>query len=84
MKLFYFQGCNFGVILGTIKVVKGEGFPHYRNPFEKGDLLVKFDVIFPPQNFATSQQLKVSSVKYIHIFVLSNKLTIYLYYIEKL
>ncbi|XP_045193961.1 dnaJ homolog subfamily A member 2-like [Mercenaria mercenaria] len=43
---------------GKVKVVKGEGFPHYRNPFEKGDLLVKFDVIFPPQNFATTQQLK--------------------------
>lgn len=45
-----------------VRVVKGEGFPHYRNPFEKGDLLVKFDVVFPPQNFADTAQLKVSYV----------------------
>jgi len=42
-----------------VRVVKGEGFPHYRNPFEKGDLLVKFDVEFPPKNFADEGQLKV-------------------------
>ncbi|KAL4234604.1 DnaJ subfamily A member 2 [Mactra antiquata] len=43
---------------GALKVVKGEGFPHYRNPFEKGDLFIKFEVEFPPQNFANAQQLK--------------------------
>ena len=46
---------------GMVRCVKGEGFPHHRNPFEKGDLLIKFDITFPPQNFATEQQLKVST-----------------------
>ena len=43
-----------------MRCVRGEGFPHYRNPFEKGDLLIKFDITFPPQHFANEQQLKVS------------------------
>ena len=49
---------------GTVKVVKGEGFPHYRNPFEKGDMLIKFDVEFPEQNFANESQLKVCAVHF--------------------
>ncbi|XP_014775239.1 dnaJ homolog subfamily A member 2 [Octopus bimaculoides] len=36
---------------GTTKVVKGEGMPIYRNPFEKGDLFITFDVEFPSNNF---------------------------------
>ncbi|RXN38595.1 dnaJ -like protein [Labeo rohita] len=28
---------------GSIRVVRGEGMPQYRNPFEKGDLYIKFD-----------------------------------------
>jgi len=32
---------------GTFKVVKGEGMPAYKNPFEKGDLIIKFNVAFP-------------------------------------
>eukprot|EP01112_Ceratiomyxa_fruticulosa_P010802 TRINITY_DN286_c0_g1_i1.p1 TRINITY_DN286_c0_g1~~TRINITY_DN286_c0_g1_i1.p1 ORF type:complete len:418 (+),score=105.83 TRINITY_DN286_c0_g1_i1:327-1580(+) len=32
---------------GTLKVVKGEGMPAYKNPFEKGDLIIKFNVKFP-------------------------------------
>lgn len=43
---------------GMMRCVRGEGFPHYRNPFEKGDLLIKFDITFPPQHFANEQQLK--------------------------
>lgn len=43
---------------GMVRVVKEEGFPRYRSPFEKGDLFVKFEITFPPQNFATPQQLK--------------------------
>merc|ERR1711881_313869 len=30
-----------------IKCVYGEGMPTYRNPFEKGKLIVKFSVDFP-------------------------------------
>lgn len=32
----------------TLKVVSGEGMPFYRQPFTKGHLVIKFDVIFPP------------------------------------
>lgn len=42
----------------TLKVVQGEGMPIYRNPFEKGDLLVQFEVTFPADNFASAEQLK--------------------------
>lgn len=37
---------------GSTKLVPGEGMPHYRNPFEKGELFIKFDVEFPPNHFA--------------------------------
>lgn len=39
--------------------VVGEGMPIYKNPFEKGDLYVKFDVAFPENYFATENKLKV-------------------------
>merc|ERR1711994_1068972 len=32
---------------GDLKCVYGEGIPTYRNPFEKGKLIVKFSVDFP-------------------------------------
>ena len=32
---------------GDLKCVYGEGMPTYRNPFEKGKLIVKFSVDFP-------------------------------------
>merc|ERR1711862_1043142 len=32
---------------GDIKQVQGEGMPHYRNPFEKGRMLIQFNVVFP-------------------------------------
>lgn len=40
------------------KVVRGEGMPIYRNPFEKGDLIVTFEIEFPGSNFATAEQMK--------------------------
>merc|ERR1712018_40651 len=33
---------------GDVKQVQGEGMPYYRNPFEKGRLLIRFNVVFPP------------------------------------
>merc|ERR1719476_684962 len=33
---------------GDLKQVQGEGMPYYRNPFEKGRLLIQFNVVFPP------------------------------------
>uniref|UniRef100_A0A673XGT2 DnaJ homolog subfamily A member 2 n=1 Tax=Salmo trutta TaxID=8032 RepID=A0A673XGT2_SALTR len=42
---------------GCIRVVKGEGMPQYRNPFEKGDLFIKFDVQFPDNNWISPEKL---------------------------
>lgn len=41
-------------------MVKGEGMPQYRNPFEKGDLYIKFDVQFPENNWINAEKLNVS------------------------
>lgn len=41
-------------------MVKGEGMPQYRNPFDKGDLYVKFDVQFPENNWIDAEKLNVS------------------------
>ncbi|KAI1285453.1 DnaJ -like protein subfamily A member 2 [Halotydeus destructor] len=43
---------------GSVKGVTGEGMPMYRNPFEKGNLYIKFDVEFPENQFATKEQLE--------------------------
>ncbi|KAK3578457.1 hypothetical protein CHS0354_038543 [Potamilus streckersoni] len=43
---------------GAVKCITGEGFPIFKNPFEKGNLIIKFDVVFPPQNFTTEENLK--------------------------
>lgn len=32
---------------GDLKQVQGEGMPQYRNPFEKGRLIIQFNVVFP-------------------------------------
>lgn len=45
---------------GCIRMVKGEGMPQYRNPFEKGDLYIKFDVQFPENNWISPEKLNVS------------------------
>merc|ERR1711915_106877 len=33
---------------GDVKQVYGEGMPTYGNPFEKGRLIIQFNVVFPP------------------------------------
>ncbi|CAB3220756.1 unnamed protein product [Arctia plantaginis] len=43
---------------GDLKGILGEGMPQYKNPFEKGNLYIKFDVVFPENNFATEEQMK--------------------------
>ncbi|XP_060066217.1 dnaJ homolog subfamily A member 2-like [Ylistrum balloti] len=43
---------------GAVKCIKGEGMPTYKSPFDKGELLVKFDITFPPQNFAPEHKLQ--------------------------
>uniref|UniRef100_A0A673GAV4 DnaJ homolog subfamily A member 2-like n=1 Tax=Sinocyclocheilus rhinocerous TaxID=307959 RepID=A0A673GAV4_9TELE len=42
---------------GSIRVIRGEGMPQYRNPFEKGDLYIKFDVKFPENGWISTEKL---------------------------
>uniref|UniRef100_UPI00358E37F4 dnaJ homolog subfamily A member 2-like n=1 Tax=Myxine glutinosa TaxID=7769 RepID=UPI00358E37F4 len=42
---------------GCIRGVPGEGMPQYRNPFEKGNLYVKFEVEFPNNHWIDSSKL---------------------------
>lgn len=51
--------CQFAFFPGDLKGIKGEGMPIYKNPFEKGNLYIKFDVTFPSNNFADETKLKV-------------------------
>lgn len=44
--------------------------PQYRNPFEKGDLYIKFDVQFPENNWISPEKLSVSSLLSINLVVL--------------
>lgn len=34
---------------GDYKILRGEGMPHYKQPFEKGNLIIKFVVNFPEE-----------------------------------
>lgn len=43
---------------GDIKCVKNEGMPQHKNPFEHGNLYVKFEVAFPENHFTTPEKLK--------------------------
>lgn len=47
------------LFLGSVRMVRGEGMPQYRNPFEKGDLYIKFDVQFPDNNWISPEKLGV-------------------------
>ena len=47
-----------------MKVVSGEGMPMYRNPMEKGDLAVSFDIEFPPNDFLKEQLIVSSSISF--------------------
>ncbi|KER29937.1 DnaJ domain protein [Opisthorchis viverrini] len=39
------------------RAIEGEGMPRYKSPFEKGRLIVRFQVIFPPNNFLPTNKL---------------------------
>lgn len=43
----------------TVKAIMGEGMPIYKNPFEKGNLYVEFVLTFPPNHFATAEQMQM-------------------------
>jgi len=41
-----------------IKMIRNEGMPMKRNPFEKGNLYIKFSINFPDKNWASKTDLK--------------------------
>lgn len=43
---------------GDVKGIEGEGMPQYKNPFEKGNLYINFDVTMPDSYFAPEPKLK--------------------------
>lgn len=45
-----------------VKSVKGEGMPIYRNPFEKGNLLVRFNVEYPTANLQLDQVKRIEEL----------------------
>jgi len=42
---------------GDMRSIESEGMPRYKNPFEKGRLIIIFEVNFPPNNFLPEDQL---------------------------
>lgn len=42
---------------GDVKGIEGEGMPHYKNPFEKGNLFINFDVTMPESYFMPGPKL---------------------------
>jgi len=42
---------------GDLKCIPGEGMPHYKNPFEKGNLVIHFVVHFPENNFVAADKI---------------------------
>ncbi|CAH8492127.1 unnamed protein product [Heterobilharzia americana] len=40
------------------RAIDAEGMPRYKNPFEKGRLIVKFDIAFPKKDFLPMAQLE--------------------------
>lgn len=40
-----------------VKCIMNEGMPQYKNPFEKGRLIVQFTVKFPSSNFIMPEKL---------------------------
>jgi len=44
---------------GDTKCIDGEGMPQHKNPFEKGRLYVKFDVVFPVNGSITTDHTKL-------------------------
>jgi DnaJ-class molecular chaperone len=46
--------------------IVGEGMPFHRNPFEKGNLYIRFEIDFPKNHFTNENKLKV---RYIYLFL---------------
>lgn len=44
------------IVPNTIKAIKGGGMPVYKDPFSKGDLIIKFQINFPDSYFAPNEE----------------------------
>lgn len=42
---------------GSFRAIDHEGMPQYKNPFEKGRLIIRFEVVFPSDNFLSPEKL---------------------------
>ncbi|PJF17747.1 hypothetical protein PSACC_02449 [Paramicrosporidium saccamoebae] len=46
-----------------VRCIDGEGMPEYKRPFNKGDLYVQFELVFPPANWADAETIaKLESI----------------------
>lgn len=46
-----------------VRVIENEGMPEYKRPFNKGDLYIQFEVVFPPANWADVETIgKLESI----------------------
>jgi len=43
---------------GTVKLIRGEGMPLQKSPDKKGNLKVKFNVVFPALSEAQKEEIK--------------------------
>jgi len=43
---------------GTVKILRGEGMPLQKSPHKKGNLKVKFNVVFPALSEAQKEEIK--------------------------
>merc|ERR1719324_1774863 len=50
-----------GEVIKTGDLKQGEGMPQYRNPFEKGRLIIQFNVVFP-NSLEPSMAEKLASI----------------------
>jgi DnaJ family protein B protein 4 len=43
---------------GTVKILRGEGMPLQKTPDKKGNLKVKFNIVFPTLSETQKQEIK--------------------------
>jgi len=63
---FHFHLCPTVVYVcaDAIRCVPGEGMPLHKRPHDKGNMYIKFEIIFPPNNFVDPAKITVC----IHFF----------------
>ncbi len=61
---------------GTIRAIPKEGMPVYKNPYERGNLYIKFDVKFPENSDfdETSIQVNLTITSFYHLDISYHKL----------